>query len=41
MIDPKGVNLLVMAKAEESGIDSCFGGGGKEAGSLLCWALPF
>ena len=37
MVDPKGVNLLVMAKAdEESGIDSCFtGGGGRVAGSRL------
>ena len=43
MVDPKGINLFVMAKAdEESGIDSCFtgGGGGRVVGSLL-WLLLF
>ena len=39
MVDPKGVNLFVMAKTdEESGIDSCFTGAGvrvRVAGSLL------
>ena len=43
MVDPKGVNLLVMAMVdEESEIDSCFigGGGGRVAGSLLWLLLP-
>ena len=41
MVDPNGINLFVMAKAdEESGIDSCFTGVGVRVAGSLLWLVP-